>query len=118
MWSSRITDCVPRLPDALPEQVINVTTLHNTVCALSFAHKLAANISSWNKIINVVKLVMSMFNKLDVIRQKNGVNLATRSPHVNNTQATKQLVLLMQNDSLKPLIHILKNNKTIPDKIS
>ena len=115
LWSPQITDDIPKLPDALPEQVIDVATLHNTVCELSLTYKLSTNVSSWSKIINVTKLVMSMLNRLDVVRQRNGVSLAPRSPHVNNAQATKQLILHMQNDSFKPLIDLLKNQKTVPD---
>ena len=119
LWDKESPEPMPALPTDLPEQVSEVKVL---VCSSSkkqepsIAHVLADRNSSWLKIINVMKNLLKIRNKIDMIRQKLGFSLAPRCPEISHDEAITALVLIVQREAFCPLIDLLLNGKALPER--
>ena len=115
LWNNDFCTQDPILPENLPEQISEAKVLQTVVQSPSFVHTLGARLSSWTKFVGVVQNILSLFNRLDSIRQKQGVSLAPRPSSVTVSDAVREIIRLVQSDAYAIQIKYLCNRQSLPE---
>ena len=101
----------------LPEQRKDVTVLKldSSETNPSPMRLLCNRLSSWTKLIKVVKIILKLIHMTNAYRQKNGVSLAPRSTEILYEEAVKYVIASAQSEDYKTPLQLLKSHQSIPD---
>jgi len=97
------------LPEEKKVTVLKVEVSESESPLKSLFHR----ISSWNKLVSVIKIILHFIRKTDTYRQKSGTALAPRSIEVSNQEAIEYIVRHAQQEAYPTILKQLSSGQPI-----
>ena len=99
----------------LPEEVSSHAVMKTSSSEPSCIAKLALKVSSWQKLINIVRCFSRLPAKVDWQLQQKGVSLAPRNPEVSTGDTVNLIIVLAQADAYQGDVSKLKGGNKLPN---